>query len=204
MIRAVYFDMGGVLLRSESRAGRRKWESRLGLAEGALAPIVFDNQVSALATVGRASADQAWAEVGRLLALADRPLAELRADFFAGDAFDVDLLAFIRGLRPRYKTGLISNAWPDARASTRLCLNATVFDLLVFSGEEGVQKPDPEIFRRALARLGAAPEEAVFVDDVAVNVEAAREVGMAGIHFLNPAQARGEVEALLGGQVSTS
>lgn len=204
MIRAVYFDMGGVLLRSESQAGRRKWESRLGLAEGALAPIVFDNRVAALATVGRASADQVWAEVGRLLALADGPLAELRADFFAGDAFDVDLLAFIRGLRPRYKTGLISNAWPDARASTRLCLNATIFDLLVFSGEEGVQKPDPEIFRRALAGLGAAPEEAVFVDDVVANVEAAREVGMAGIHFLNPAQARGEVEAWLHGQVSTS
>ncbi len=204
MIRAVYFDMGGVLLRSESKAGRRKWESCLGLAEGALSPIVFENRVSALATLGRASTDQVWAEVGRLLALADAPLAELRADFFAGDAFDVDLLAFVRGLRPRYKTGLISNAWPDARAATRLRLNATVFDLLVFSGEEGVQKPDPEIFRRSLARLGATPEEAIFVDDVAVNVDAARGMGMAGIHFLNPAQARGEVEALLYGQVSTS
>ena len=204
MIRAVYFDMGGVLLRSESKTERRKWESRLGLADDALARIVFDNRVSALATVGQASTEQVWAEVGRLLALADGPLAELRADFFAGDAFDVDLLAFIRALRPRYKTGLISNAWPDARASTRLCLNATVFDLLVFSGEEGVQKPDPEIFRRALARLGAAPGEAVFVDDVEANVEAARGMGMAGIHFLSPAQARAEVEALLHGQVSTS
>jgi len=204
VIRAVYFDMGGVLLRSESRAGRRKWESRLGLGQDELGHIVFENRVSALASVGRASTDEVWAEVGRLLALADGPLTELRADFFAGDAFDVDLLAFIRALRPRYKTGLISNAWPDARATTRLCLNATVFDLLVFSGEEGVQKPDPEIYRRALARLGVAPEEAVFVDDVAVNVEAARGVGMAGIHFLNPAQARAEVEALLHGQVSTS
>jgi len=204
VIRAVYFDMGGVLLRSESKTERRKWESRLGLADDALARIVFDNRVSALATVGQASTEQVWAEVGRLLALADGPLAELRADFFAGDAFDVDLLAFIRALRPRYKTGLISNAWPDARASTRLCLNATVFDLLVFSGEEGVQKPDPEIFRRALARLGAAPGEAVFVDDVEANVEAARGMGMAGIHFLSPAQARAEVEALLHGQVSTS
>jgi len=204
VIRAVYFDMGGVLLRSESEAGRRKWESRLGLVDDALAHIVFENRVSALATVGQASSEQVWAEVGRLLALADGPLAELRADFFAGDAFDVDLLAFIRALRPRYKTGLISNAWPDARASTLLCLNATVFDLLVFSGEEGVQKPDPEIFRRALARLGAAPGEAVFVDDVEANVEAARRMGMAGIHFRNPAQARAGVEALLHGQVSTS
>lgn len=197
MIRAVYFDMGGVLLRSESEDGRRKWEQRLGLAKGELAQIVFENPVAALATVGQASTDDLWAEVGRQLALVPKSLAELRADFFVGDAFDVDLLSFIRSLRPRFKTGLISNAWPTARATTQLCLNFTVFDLLVFSGEEGVAKPDPEIYHRALARLGVSPAEAVFVDDVLANVAAARAVGMAGIQFLNATQVRAEIEALI-------
>jgi epoxide hydrolase-like predicted phosphatase len=199
VIRAVYFDMGGVLLRSESEAGRRKWEHRLGLAEGELARVVFENRASDLAIVGQADAEAVWAEAGRELALDSPTLAELRADFFAGDAFDVDLLAFIRALRPKYKTGLISNAWPDVRVSTQLHLNATVFDLLLFSGEEGVAKPDPEIYHRALARLGVTPAAAVFVDDVLVNVEAARAVGMAGIQFRNPAQVRAELEALIHG-----
>ena len=97
MISAVYFDMGGVLLRSESEAGRRKWERRLGLADGDLAHIVFENPVAAVATVGQASTEAVWAEVGRQLALTPESLAELRADFFAGDAFDVDLLAYHPG-----------------------------------------------------------------------------------------------------------
>jgi HAD superfamily hydrolase (TIGR01509 family) len=191
--------MGGVLLRSESEEGRRKWEKRLGLAKRELAHVVFENPVAGLATVGRASTDEVWAEVRRQLALDPASLAELREDFFAGDAFDVDLLAYIRALRPRYKTGLISNAWPEARSVTRLCLNATTFDHIVFSGEEGVAKPGAEIYLRALARLGVRPQEAVFVDDVLINVEAARAVGMAGIQFLNPAQVRAELEVLLRG-----
>jgi epoxide hydrolase-like predicted phosphatase len=199
VICAVYFDMGGVLLRSESEAGRRKWENRLGLAHGELAHIVFENPVAGLATVGQANTDEVWAEVGRQLALAAGPLAELRADFFAGDAFDVDLLAFIRALRPRLKTGLISNAWPDARATTHLCLNATVFDLLLFSAEEGIRKPDPEIYHRALARLGVAPEATIFVDDVPANIDSARAVGMAGIQFLSSPQVRAEIEVLIHG-----
>ncbi len=197
MIRAVYFDMGGVLLRSESEAGRRKWEERLGLPPKQLAEIVFENPASALATVGQASTEAVWAEVGRQLSLPPAALAELRADFFAGDAFDVDLLAFLRGLRPRIKTGLISNAWPDMRSTTALCLNATVFDTLLFSGEEGVAKPGPEIYLRALARLAVAPAEAVFVDDVLANVEGARAVGMVGVQFKESRAVRAELETLL-------
>jgi putative hydrolase of the HAD superfamily len=190
--------MGGVLLRSESEAERRKWEKRLGLPEERLAEIVFNNPVAVLATVGQASADAVWAEVGRQLALGPGELAELRADFFAGDAFDVDLLAFIRGLRPRLKTGLISNAWPDVRAVTHLGLNETVFDLLLFSAEEGVKKPEPEIYLRALARLGVAPAEAVFVDDVWENVEGAQAVGMAGVQFKDSLAVREEIRKLIG------
>lgn len=197
MIRAVYFDVGGVLLRSESEVERRKWEKRLGLPEKKLAEIVFDNPVAALATVGRATSAEVWAEVGRQLNLGPEPLEALRADFFRGDAFDVDLLAFIRSLRPRVKTGLISNAWPDAQESTQRCLNSTVFDTLLFSAQEGMRKPDAEIYRRALARLGVAPAEAVFVDDVQANIDGARAVGMVGVRFTGPAEVRGEITRLI-------
>jgi epoxide hydrolase-like predicted phosphatase len=196
MIRAVYFDMGGVLLRSESEVERRKWEKRLGLPEKMLAEIVFENDVAALATVGRATTDAVWAEVGRQLNLAPAALAELRADFFRGDAFDVDLLAFIRALRPRFKTGLISNAWPDAPETTYRVLNATAFDTLLFSAQEGVMKPGAEIYQRALARLGVAPAEAIFVDDVQANIDGARAVGMAGVLFTGSAEVRAEITRL--------
>ena len=197
MICAVYFDMGGVLLRTESEGERRKWENRLGLPEKKLAEIVFENPVAALATVGQASTDAVWAEVGRQLTLPPGQLAELRADFFRDDAFDVDLLSFIRSLRPRLKTGLISNAWPDTREVTYRALNATIFDMLLFSAEEGVAKPGPEIYLRALARLGVESAEAAFVDDVRENIEGAQAVGMVGLLFTGSVKVREEINRLI-------
>lgn len=196
MIRAIYFDMGGVLLRSESEVERRKWEKRLGLPEKELAHVVFGNPVAELATVGQVSTEAIWAEVGRQLALTPAQLAELRVDFFRGDEFDVDLLAFIRGLRPQFKTGLISNAWPDMREVTASYLNAGTFDTILFSAEEGVAKPGPEIYLRALARLGVTPAEAVFVDDFQPNIAGAQAVGMTGVLFTSPAQTREEITRL--------
>jgi len=58
------------------------------------------------------------------------------------------------------------------------------FDAYALSFEAGVMKPDPAIYRRALDALGAAPERAVFVDDLAANVDAAKRLGMAAIHFV--------------------
>ncbi len=197
MIRAVYFDMGGVLLRTESEAGRQKWEGRLGLPQNGLARVVFENPVAALATVGRASTEAVWAEVGRQLALTPEQVDELHADFFGGDQFDLDLLAFIRSLRPRFKTGLISNAWPDAREVTSAYLNAATFDAILFSAEEGVAKPGPEIYLQALKRLDVTPAEAIFVDDVPANVAGAQAVGMTGVLFTGSAAVRQEVGRLL-------
>jgi HAD superfamily hydrolase (TIGR01509 family) len=60
---------------------------------------------------------------------------------------------------------------------------ADAFDLIVGSAYERVMKPDPAIFLRTLERLGRAPHEAVFIDDFAHNIEGARGVGMAAIHY---------------------
>ena len=72
---------------------------------------------------------------------------------------------------------------PDARESLKDRINGDTFDVLVYSGEEGVKKPDAEIFKRALERLAVQPAQAVFVDDVLANVQAARELGMQAIHY---------------------
>lgn len=199
-IKAVIFDIGGVLIRTEDLEPRRKWERRFGLPEWGLSKVVWDdNPVSHAATLGRASRDAVWAEVGRTLALSPADLAELRADFFRGDTLDQDLIAYIRSLRPRYRTGILSNAWPDAREELAGRINGGTFDEIVFSAEEGLKKPDPELYRRALARLNVQPAEAVFVDDFIENVQAARALGLTGVHFtrgLRAAEVRAEFEKL--------
>ena len=182
-IRAVIFDIGGVLVRTQDLEPRRKWEKRFGLPEWGLAELVFNCPASRRASVGQATRHEVWAEVARQLSLTPAELEELKVDFWKGDVWDTDLLAFIRSLRPRFQTGIISNAWPDAREAVKAHVNGEAFDVILFSGEEAVEKPDPEIYRRALARLNVAPAEAVFVDDMLPNVEAARALGMGEVHF---------------------
>jgi epoxide hydrolase-like predicted phosphatase len=185
-IRAVFFDVGGVLVRTENPEPRREWERRLGMEPGRLAKAVFDNPVSVRATVGRASEADVWREVGRILHLSKAQLTELREDFFAGDRWDEDLLAFIRKLRTRIRTGVISNMWRGTERALAKWINPKTFDAVVFSGLEQCAKPDGKIYRTALDRLGLAPEEAMFFDDFPANVDGARRIGMQGFLFEGP------------------
>jgi 2-haloacid dehalogenase len=70
------------------------------------------------------------------------------------------------------------------------------FDGIVVSGEEGVIKPDPRIFRILLDRYAIAPEEAVFIDDNPGNAQAAAALGIHGIHFQSPEALRRELRQL--------
>ncbi len=87
-------------------------------------------------------------------------------------------------LHPRYKVGLLSNAWDDLRQTmhTRWDIDG-LFDEMIISAEVKLVKPDPRIFHLALVRLGVQPEEAVFIDDIEDNVIAARKEGLIAIQF---------------------
>jgi putative hydrolase of the HAD superfamily len=197
-IRAVVFDFGGVIVRTEDVAGRLAWAQRLGVAPEALYHAVFDSEAAAEATVGGVPAEAVWASVGRAFALDQDALAQLRTDFFAGDRRDDALVAFIRSLRPAFRTGLLSNAWSDGRAiiAGRFGL-ADAVDDLVISAEVHLAKPDARIFELSAARLGVRPDETVFVDDFLHNIDGARGVGMHAVHFRNREQAIADVRALL-------
>ena len=103
-----------------------------------------------------------------------------------------------RGIR----TCLLSNSW-----GTGIYARATrvmgVFDANVISGEVGLRKPDPAIYRLTCERLGVAPERCAFVDDVEVNCTAAAGLGMTAVWFRDSAQAIAEMRTALGdGQLS--
>ena len=73
-----------------------------------------------------------------------------------------------------------------------------IFEFVVDSGFVGVRKPDPPIYEITLARLsGVKAEECLFVDDVHPNVEAARAMGMTGVHFRDNEQAIREIRDAL-------
>lgn len=114
---------------------------------------------------------------------------EVQAMSVGGEVRNEPLLAQIPDLRSRFKIGLLSNveseAWVQDRFGEPL---ANYFDAVTVSGEVGVIKPEPEIYLIAAERLGVAPEECLFIDDIERNIDGARAVGMQGIVYHDPAQ----------------
>lgn len=199
-IRAVIFDLGGVLVRTIDPSGRKKWEARLGLGEGELARLVFDSPVAARATLGQAPQRAIWDHVAATLQLDAGQLAQLEQDFWSGDRLDTELVEFLRSLRPRYKTAILSNAWTDTRqALADLFGLDTVVDAIIISAEEGIAKPDPRIYQLATQRLGVQLNEAIFVDDMLRNVQAAQAAGMYGVQFQSTTQTIAAVKRYLDG-----
>ncbi len=184
MIRGLISDWGSVLMRTMDIRPRLAWEHRLGLPPGALAEAFFGSETWDRAQRGQASVDDVWADVARRLNLDGTDLLSLRRDFWAGDRLDEDLLALLREARALgLRTGLLSNFPGSLRRSLAEYGLLDLFDAVVISAEEGRMKPDLAVYRLILERLGLAPEEAAFVDDWRPNVEAARSLGMVGVHF---------------------
>jgi putative hydrolase of the HAD superfamily len=110
------------------------------------------------------------------------------------------LLAYYRRLRDErgIRLAILTNnvrEWHDAwRRRLRV---DELFELIVDSAFEGCRKPEPEIYALTLDRLGLPAEVCAFVDDVEVNVAAAREAGMHAIHFRDTEQAIAELEQLV-------
>jgi epoxide hydrolase-like predicted phosphatase len=194
-IGAIIFDFGGVLVRTTDTSGRQKWEAKFGLPRGGLDEVVFDSEAAARATVGQLPEAAVWQHVADSFELNERQLKDFQRDFWAGDWLDPELIDFLRQLRPRYKTAILSNAWSGARRTfTETFGLGQVVDTMVISAEEGLAKPDPRIYHLTVERLGLRPEEAVFVDDMAVNVAAAQEVGLRGVQFKSTRQVLADVQ----------
>lgn len=191
--RAVFFDLGGVILRTEFQAPRQRLAERLGMEYEDLVRLVFESETSRTASIGAISEAEHWQMVARKLKRPNEADA-LRDEFFAGDVIDRALVDFIRSLRPRWKTGLISNAWSGLRAYLIEKKLDDAFDSLVISAEAGMMKPKAEIYQMALGQLDVHANEALFVDDFIENVEGARAVGMTAIHFQSPEQATRDVK----------
>jgi putative hydrolase of the HAD superfamily len=197
MIKAVFFDLGGVILRTEFQAPRQHLAERLGMEYEDLVKLVFDSPSSLRSSRGEISDVEHWTEVVKRL---KRPAAEMQAirdEFFAGDVVDREIVEYLRSLRPRYFVGLISNSWPDLRDYIARQGFNDAFDHMVISGEVGVMKPEARIYQIALEQAGVKPGEAVFVDDMHANIEGCEKVGMRGIHFRDPESALKQLKNLL-------
>jgi epoxide hydrolase-like predicted phosphatase len=196
-IKAVFFDLGGVIVRTEFQAPRQLLADRLGMEYDDLNKIVFDSESGLKASIGEISSEDHWASVMKRLKRPASELTTIRDEFFAGDIIDRTLVEYIRSLRGKYKTGLISNAWGDLRDFIVREKFDDAFDKMIISAEVGAMKPEAKIFQIALEQVGVSPNEAVFIDDFLINIEGCEKAGMKGIHFKDPESALKQLKKLL-------
>jgi epoxide hydrolase-like predicted phosphatase len=197
-IAAVIWDLGGVILKTEDTSHREKWEKRFDLETWGLEKLVFGNPISQSASEGNASIEDIWDYVQSKLGMEDEEMDAFRKDFFAGDEVDLELMAFIRQIKTKFKSGMITNAWPGMRHFIEQEWKiADAFEEIVVSAEIHLVKPDPKIYEIALDQLKVPAQEAVFIDDFIENIEGAENVGMTGIHFRSTAEVMEKLRAML-------
>ena len=131
---------------------------------------------------------------GALLGVSDPE--GLTERLFAGLAPDEEMIGAVRAAREAgMRAGLISNSW-GLGIYDRAPMDA--FDEVVISGEVGLHKPEPGIYLLACERLGIAPAEGVFVDDLRENCEGAEAVGLAAILHRDTPETLARLEEILG------
>ena len=197
-IHAVIWDLGGVLVRTEDFTPRDILAQRFGLTTGELSNLVFGDNLDFRAQLGEITAEEQWENIRSNLGVDAEEIPSIRAQFFAGDRLDNNLMDYIRSLKSNFTTVLLSNALDSLRD---LIIDEwkieDAFHHLIISAEVGLMKPGLEIYCLAVEKTGCEPEEVVFIDDMPENIIGARDVGMHAILFQNAAQARADLEELL-------
>jgi putative hydrolase of the HAD superfamily len=198
-IKAVLFDLGGVVFDSPLHT-IASFEEDQGLPTGIVGRIVMGaGSNGAWARHERGEID--YQEFQRSLYEEAR---EWGVELDVGEMMErIDsemgvrpkMLDAVNRLRNRgFAVAAITNNWEEIEAPSL----TDHFDTVVESYVEGVRKPEPEIYRRTLARLGVAPSEAVMLDDIGANLKTARSMGMATIKVTDPEAALQELGELVG------
>jgi putative hydrolase of the HAD superfamily len=209
MIKAVIFDFGGVILSSPFEAFAR-YERESGLPDGFLRQLNATNpDTNAWARLERSEVD--------LEGFAELYEAEARE---AGQTIDgaavlgllvgelrPEMVEALRRCHERLRTALLTNnfvaagdgdGFGDAPHRGPLAEVLDHFDVIVESSRAGVRKPDPAIYELVCAELAIEPSEAVFLDDLGINLKPARAMGMTTIKVTDPARAIAELEEAVG------
>lgn len=204
VIRAVLFDFGGVILSSPFEAFAA-YERRVGLPEGTIRSINATNpDTNAWARLERSQVD-----LDEFVELFETEARDLGHEVSGAEVLEClqgevrpEMVEAVRVLRGGFATALLTNNFltrsPDWSAGGSFHDLVDLFDVVVESSRVGCRKPERRFYELALEELDISASEAVFLDDLGVNLKPAREMGMTTIKVVDPAVALAELESLVG------
>ncbi|WP_194896370.1 HAD family hydrolase [Catenulispora pinisilvae] len=195
-IRAIILDIGGVLEHTPDLGTVARWTPEFGAGwEHRVDPVFRAGEIGTI-TLEEVH-EQAAAALGVTAARFEAYMDDVWVEYVG--TYNAEMADYWRARRAEgYQTAIISNSFVGAREREEEAYRfSELTDLIVYSHEVGVMKPDPAIYELCLDRLGMRPRETVFVDDFEPNCEAARALGMAAVLFKDTAQAIRDVDGLL-------
>lgn len=210
MITAALFDFGGVILSSPFDAFNA-YEAEAGLEPDTIRRLnATDPDTNAWARFERGELDPSgFVEVFEREARAAGHTIDARRVLEALKGHvRPEMVTALRRCRERLKTAMLTNNFRDPAGGSshdpdsELGAIFEMFDEVVESSVVGVRKPEPRFYEIACERLGVAPEECVFLDDLGVNLKPARAMGMTTIKVVDPAAALVELEQVVGFSLS--
>ncbi|WP_333734143.1 HAD family hydrolase [Streptomyces sp. IBSBF 3010] len=194
----VILDIGGVLEITPETGSTQRWEERLELPLGTVDERMRDVwQAGCVGSISeRGVHEQLAARMGLDAPQVEAFMADLWAEYLGTP--NEELIAYVRGLRGSCRLGILSNSFVGARErETALYHFDELVEHIVYSHEIGVEKPDPRAFQAVCTGLEVRPESCLFIDDLAVNVEAARATGMQAHLFQDNARTIARIAAHL-------
>lgn len=196
MIKAIAFDVGGVITSTDFDALYASFAQSIGLSFKAFDSIYQSNFVDML--TGKLSLEDLWTKLKNAGGKENVNYTEtwLR-EASKVRSVNHELIAYIDILRKNYKVGIISDLTP-----TRYLLDTEIdlyshFDFIVLSFQEKCRKPDPKIYELGLKRAGVKPEEMIFIDDKEALAQGAEKVGIKTILYKDNHQLFSELDSNL-------
>jgi len=202
LIRTIIFDFGGVLYNMPDPKRVNKWMKIFGFNQDpeVLEMLANPNESRLVNDIclGKISEDEAWRMMHTKWRIKPETIRRFRNHFFSKRHLNRQLVRFMNELHKDYQLGILSNAGDQSRSlMTGVFHLDQVVDEIIISAEEGVIKPDVEIYQIAMVRLDTKPEDSLFVDDYHKNVKAAVDFGMKAIHFKDNERAIPMIRELL-------
>ena len=197
-IKAIVFDIGGVLEITPPTGWQQKWEGLLELSSGQLRGKMYDTWRAG--SIGTITLDQVHEQTASVLNISTEQVVLLMDDLWTEylGSLNTELYDYFKSLRPKYTTAILSNSFVGAREKEQEHYGfENSCDTIIYSHEVGMAKPDPRIYALTCEQLKLEPYEIIFVDDVKVIIEAAVKFGLHGVLFESNRQTISSIESLV-------
>lgn len=205
MIKTIFIDFGGVIIKQPSDRWVDLWKKVLGADDHPEIADMLENphesQMIKDICLGKIPEDTMWRIMAEKWHFRPSMIGFFRRWLFSKRQLNQNMVKFLGELNGHYQTAILSNAGDQSRRLMKEVYRLGDYvDEIIISAEEGVIKPDPRIFEIAMDRMRTKLETSLLLDDHLANVEAARAFGMHAVQFINHYQAIKMVRGYLDGR----